>query len=232
MARKLNAYCMDRLKTLEGLRLVPYLDSAGVATDGYGNTEGVVMGRTITKEKAERDLARNVDKASSAVERAVKVPLNDFQFGALVIFVFNVGIEAFRTSTLLRLLNAGDYEAVPAQMMRWNKVTDPRTRKKVVNKGLTNRRSAEIGIWARDSYVASASKVPVKPASLARSRTMQGAAVSTAGTVGLALTDASYQISAVSEFSDSLRVLFVILALTGAGLTIYGRVRIRNSDGV
>lgn len=230
MARKTCEYCINKTKQLEGLRLVPYQDEAGVWTDGYGNTNGVEPGRTITKEKAEADLRRNLGIAERAVEKHVKVPLNDYQFGALVTFVFNVGVAAFIGSTLLRLLNKGQYDAVPSQLMRWNKITV--RGKKVANKGLTNRRAAEVGMWGKEGFAASRNRTPVAPQSLTRSKTMQGAALSTAGTIGVTLTETSSQISMVAEYSTVLQTMFVILTLLGVGMTIYGRLRIRNADGV
>jgi lysozyme len=59
----------------------------------------------------------------------------------LVSFAFNVGIANFQQSTLLRLLNRGWYEQVPAQLMRWN-----RSRGEVLG-GLTRRRAAEARLW-------------------------------------------------------------------------------------
>lgn len=231
MARKTNEYTINRIKELEGLRLVPYLDGAGVPTDGYGNTHDVDMGGPkITKEKAEADLRRNLQMAESAVERNVKVPLNEYQFGALVCFVFNVGVAAFRGSTLLKLLNQGKYDSVPAQLMRWNKITVKG--RKVPSKGLTARRSAEVGMWSKGAFASSRDAVPLAPVPLTKSRTMQGAALSTAGTIGATLTETSSQISVVADYSTALQIVFVVLTLAGVGMTIYGRLRIRETDGV
>lgn len=231
MTRKTNEYCIGRIKELEGLRLVPYLDGAGVPTDGYGNTHNVDMGGPkITKEKAEADLRRNLRTAESAVERYVKVPLNDYQFGTLVCFVFNVGETAFRNSTLLKLLNQGKYDSVPAQLMRWNKITVKG--RKVSSKGLTARRAAEVGMWSKGSFAASRDSVPLAPVPLTKSRTMQGAALSTAGTIGATLTETSSQFAMVADYSTALQTLFVILTLAGVAMTIYGRIRIREADGV
>ena len=74
------------------------------------------------------------------VKRLVDVPLTQYQFDALVSFVFNLGSGAFGGSTLLKKLNAGDYSAVPAQLMRWNKAGGR------VLRGLTRRRQAEIDL--------------------------------------------------------------------------------------
>lgn len=91
-------------------------------------------------------LAADLAKAEEAVDQSVKHLLTDNQFGALVSFAFNAGVSAFRSSTLLRLLNAGDYTSVPNQLKRWNKGTV--NGKKVVLKGLTNRRAKEIALWS------------------------------------------------------------------------------------
>lgn len=74
------------------------------------------------------------------------MPLTDNQRFALISFVFNLGESRLITSTLLRLLNAGDYASVPAQLKRWNKETlaDGTVR---VNEGLTNRRASDIALW-------------------------------------------------------------------------------------
>jgi lysozyme len=64
---------------------------------------------------------------------------------ALVSFVFNIGETALRTSTLLRLLNAGDYASVPNQLLRWNK--EHVNGVLIANEGLTNCSKAEITLW-------------------------------------------------------------------------------------
>lgn len=75
------------------------------------------------------------------VEEAVKVPLSEDQFAALVAFSFNVGLGAFRTSTLLKLLNRGDYQGAADQLPRWNKSGG-----KVLN-GLVKRRASERALF-------------------------------------------------------------------------------------
>ena len=79
------------------------------------------------------------------MNRYVRVALSEAQWIALVSFTFNEGTRAFQTSALLRLLNAGDYAAVPAQLVRWNKETVNGVLR--INNGLTNRRAAEIKLW-------------------------------------------------------------------------------------
>ncbi len=105
----------------EGLRLIPYLDSNGTPTDGFGNTHGVVMGQAITVERATACLMSNIQWACTAVKNLVNVALTQGQFNALVDFVFNEGSGNFAESTLLRLLNSGDYHGASLQFAVWDK---------------------------------------------------------------------------------------------------------------
>ena len=132
------------IKTAEGLRLTAYKDGGGVWTIGYGHTGSDVReGLTIPLSEAERLLTRDLRVAEGHVNDAVKVKLTQNQFDALVSFVYNVGGGAFRASTLLKLLNAGDYEGAANQLPRWNKDNG-----KVVD-GLTDRRHEERELFLR-----------------------------------------------------------------------------------
>lgn len=103
-------------------RYKAYLDTLAkpsVPTIYAGLTRGVTMGMVITEEEGERMLRKELAVTEDAVERLVTVPLNQHQFSALVSFTYNCGVGALQESTLLKLLNQGKYEAVPAQLMRW-----------------------------------------------------------------------------------------------------------------
>ena len=128
---------LDLIKDFEGLRLEAYLCSAKVWTIGYGHTKGVKKGDTCTLEEAEAFLVADVKWVLTAVERTVKVSLTPGQRAAVNSFIFNCGASAFRTSTLLRKLNAGDYKGAADEFPRWNKAGG-----KVIN-GLVHRRAAE-----------------------------------------------------------------------------------------
>lgn len=152
--RKVNDEGLDHLKRWEGLRTEAYRDSAGILTIGYGHTAAagppaVSPGMTITEAEAETIFRRDLETFERAVERNVKVPLTDNQFAALVSFVYNVGEGAFKKSTLLRKLNAGDYDGVPNELGKWVNAGGQRVQ------GLANRRAAEAGLWAKGEYVAS-----------------------------------------------------------------------------
>lgn len=128
---------LDLTRQFEGIRLEAYLDGGGVPTIGYGHTKGVKLGDECDMRQAVAWLREDVKEAVDAVNRLVKARINQAQFDALVDFVFNLGQGAFAGSTLLRLLNAGDYEGAGGQFKRWNKDNG-----KVVA-GLTRRRLAE-----------------------------------------------------------------------------------------
>lgn len=133
---------IDAIKEHEGLRLVAYLDSVGVWTIGYGDTgPDVVKGLTITKEEAEKRLRKRLVEFEGYVNTYVKVPLKQHQFDALVSLVYNIGPANFKTSTLLKKLNAGDYIGAADQFLVWNKGRVDG--KLVVIKGLANRRAKE-----------------------------------------------------------------------------------------
>lgn len=140
---------LDLTKGFEKCRLIPYRDGAGVATDGWGNTHRVVMGMAITQEKADADLLANVQDAVDSVNDHVTVDLTQNQFDALVDFTFNAGCGAFEKSTLLRLLNKGDYAGAEAQMDQWNKIRVNGVL--VASKGLDNRRDAEQALFTKEA---------------------------------------------------------------------------------
>lgn len=135
---------VDVIKKHEGLRLEAYLPTPNdVWTIGYGHTHTTTKGMRITEAQAEKLLYRDLAWAEDAVNDFVSVPLTQDQFDALVSFVFNVGAGAFVKSTLLRLLNSGDYKGAAQQFLRWN-----RQKGKVLN-GLTRRRQEEMELFLK-----------------------------------------------------------------------------------
>tara|TARA_R100000995_G_C3484506_1_gene126334 strand:+ start:7452 stop:7886 length:435 start_codon:yes stop_codon:yes gene_type:complete len=128
---------IDLIKEFEGCRLEPYLCAANVLTIGYGHTKDVVKNMRITEDTAESLLKDDLRVFEDDVTRLVEVPLLQNQFDALVSWTFNLGAGNLKTSTLLKVLNAGEYKNVPEQMKRWNKASGK------VLEGLTRRREAE-----------------------------------------------------------------------------------------
>ena len=150
MNRRINAAGLALVKQWEGLKTKAYPDVAGIWTIGYGHTSAagapvVKPGMAITEARADDILRTDLAKFEERVSRLVRVPLNDNQFAVLVSFDFNTG--RLGKSTLLKKLNAGDYDAVPLELMKWVNAGGRRI------KGLVNRRSAEAGLWAKDEFV-------------------------------------------------------------------------------
>lgn len=147
------------IKRREDFRSEAYQDEEGNWTIGYGHTEGVKPGDTITKQKAEESLRIHIARVENAINRMVTVPLTQDQFDALVSFAYNIGTHAFYNSTLRRLLNLGCYEVVTHEMSNWRFVTLP-SGEKVESKGLMQRRALE-GTLFRDGHViTNSAKVP------------------------------------------------------------------------
>jgi lysozyme len=163
------------LKQREGWRDRAYKDVAGKWTIGYGHLilpaeMSKYVGATVTvngasrgsyvmsKEEGDTLLRRDLSTAEQAVRNYVLVPITQEQFDALVNFVYNVGVGAFKGSTLLRLLNAGDYKGASAQFPLWAKVTKVDANGnaifdangkvvKVEHRGLMNRRVEEKALF-------------------------------------------------------------------------------------
>lgn len=110
---------IDFIKAHEGCALTAYQDGGGIWTIGYGHTGNVHEGDTITQDQADALLVADCEPAEDAIDSKVTVPLNTNQYDALGSFTFNIGVENFENSTLLKLLNAGDYQGAADQFGRW-----------------------------------------------------------------------------------------------------------------
>lgn len=153
---KMSIHGRQLLEQWEGLRLNVYNDAAGLPTIGVGHLltkseissgkitiAGEIIKYTngLTTQQADALLAQDLILAENTVNGSVKASLNQNQFDALVSFTFNVGASAFTGSTLLKLLNQGQYGQVPSQLMRWNKSGGKELA------GLANRRANEAKLW-------------------------------------------------------------------------------------
>lgn len=128
----------------EGFVSPPYQDQAGVWTNGYGNTEGVSKSTPpVTEPKARATLQRQIDGRAAKLDAMLERPAGPNQTAAYLSLMFNIGVDRFRRSTVLRLHNAGRFAEACDAILMWNKHTDPKTGKLVVNRGLANRRAKE-----------------------------------------------------------------------------------------
>ncbi len=230
------------IKDFEGLRLAAYQDQAGVWTIGWGHTgPDARRGNRITPERAQELFDQDNDSAEQVVNRLSALraePLNQRQFDALVSFEFNTGALSNRKNRVTRYVIEGRDDLVDDEMLRWVHVTDARTKAKVVSNGLKRRRHAEATLWTegaspfvtfdeRDLQAQiDATSVPSAPpapvAQAAASPAVQGSAIASVSAV---LSTATEQIEPLAQFSDTLRLVFVILALAGVGLAVWGAMR-------
>ena len=134
------------IKKFEGCELEAYKCPAGVWTIGYGHIKGVQEGDVITLEEAEDMLVEELHEYESYVNEYVTVALSQNQFDALVSWVYNLGPANLKASTMLKVLNSGEYEDVPAQMKRWNKAGGK------VLEGLIRRREAEACLFQGNEW--------------------------------------------------------------------------------
>lgn len=134
---KISQNGIDLIKKWEGCELKAYKCPANVWTIGYGHTNGVKEGQEITLKQAETFLRQDIATFEKGVTKLVSAPLTQNKFDALVSFAFNIGLGAFKTSTLLKKLNQKDYCGAAKEFERWNKS------KGKVLKGLTIRRKDE-----------------------------------------------------------------------------------------
>lgn len=188
---------VDLIKRFEGLELQAYQDIAGIWTIGYGHTgPDVEPGMRISERDAEELLKTDLRPREEAVSRLVSVSLNQNEFDALVSFIYNVGIEAFRKSTARKRLNANNRLGAAEALTWWNKATVSGVLREV--NGLTRRRASERGLFLSPTgpaHVADNKQLqentritPFEDAprrgNIAESRSIQGATV--AGGAGVA----------------------------------------------
>lgn len=141
--RRINAAGMALIKDSEGCSLEAYKDPVGVWTIGYGHTgSDVAPGLIISQGRADQLLQEDLAKFEAGVSDLVKVPISDNQFAALVSFAYNLGLAALADSTLLRKLNAGDYQGAAEEFPRWVNAGGQRL------PGLVTRRERERRLFA------------------------------------------------------------------------------------
>lgn len=128
---------IDLIKKYEGFSARPYKCPAGVLTIGYGRTIDVRPYEITTEEAETIWLDKYVKTIADQILAVVNVDLSNNQICALIDFVYNLGIGNFKSSTMLRRINQGDFSAAANELLRWNKAGG------IVLKGLENRRIAE-----------------------------------------------------------------------------------------
>lgn len=139
---------VDLICNFEGLRLKAYDDGVGVWTIGYGTTKypngiRVKKGDTCTLDQAKAYMQNDLKAFEQTVNSAVKVPVSQNQFDALVSLAYNIGSTAFKNSTLVKRLNEGNYKAAANQFDVWVNAGGKRMQ------GLVNRRTTEKALFLK-----------------------------------------------------------------------------------
>ena len=136
-ALSLSAAALVGIATHEGFVGRAYQDIVGVWTIGFGTTEGVKPGDRIEPVQALQRKMADVQKFEGALKQCVKVPLHQYEYDAALQISYNIGPTAFCNSTMVKKLNAGDYQGFCDGMLAWNKAGGREMR------GLTIRRERE-----------------------------------------------------------------------------------------
>lgn len=141
---------IEIIKRHEGLRLQAYLPTPNdVWTIGYGHTKTAKQGMRITEAQAEELLRSDIRWVEDTISRLVKVNINQNQFDALGSLVFNIGASQFSKSSVLRRLNAGEYEEAANAFLMWTKQRDKKTGKMNILPGLVKRRQEERALFLK-----------------------------------------------------------------------------------
>lgn len=148
MITKINKEGTDLITKWEGLRLKPYLCSAGVPTIGYGSTryengnKVKLTDSEITKERAIQLFANTILQYEKAVFTLTRDDINQNQFNALVSFCYNLGVNALKNSTLLKKVNANLTDPnIKLEFVKWINSGG------VKSQGLLNRRNDEVKMY-------------------------------------------------------------------------------------
>ena len=136
------------IKHFEGYSPVVYKDAAGYLTIGFGHLikPGEKIAEPLLGDAAERLLQQDIAPKTVAVSARVSVPLFQGQFDAVLSWTYNLGEGALKSFTMLKKINAGRHEEVPAQIKRWNRAGGK------VLKGLERRREAEAALYEMRWY--------------------------------------------------------------------------------
>jgi len=152
--RQISDAGLDFIKQAEGSDNTVYKDQAGLDTIGVGHlitkqekADGTFSSGVITDDEMNTILLNDLASTQKSVRGCVKQPVTQEQYDSMVSLAFNIGNSGFCNSTLVKKINAGEYQEVPNQMLRWNKIRV--NGGAVVSDGLTNRRRAEANIFAK-----------------------------------------------------------------------------------
>lgn len=141
---------LDLITKYEGLKIKAYVDPAtggepitiGIGTTRYHDGVKVKLGDNITEDEAKFELQYYVDhQITDKLDPIISIDINQDQIDAIVVLCYNIGFPSFSKSTLLRKINAGDFEGAQAEFLKWNRANNKTMR------GLTRRRLEEATLF-------------------------------------------------------------------------------------
>lgn len=206
----------DGLKLIEkyeGCKLKAYRCPAGILTIGYGHTSAagspkVIEGMIITKEQAEQILDNDLSMFEHELNAMLTREVTQHQFDALMSFTYNLGVGAMRKSTLLKRVNAGEFDKVRAEFMKWTRAAGREL------PGLVERRRAEADLFVLHDALFDSEEFRVTPDQPQATKTMVqskegNAAIATGALGGLGvMTQVADQ---AKQASDSVDVIMSLV---------------------
>ena len=116
----LNQAGIDLIKKFEACSLLVYQDLVGLHTVGWGHRTFLPLGEVIDQQKAEELLTGDLASTCTAMKGCITMDLNDNEFSAIVSLAFNVGVNAIKQSTLIKLVNGGGLIPASNEFEKWS----------------------------------------------------------------------------------------------------------------
>lgn len=232
------------IKEFEGLKLTAYLCPAGIPTIGYGHTDGLTKAdvgvKTITRAEADKLLMKDVNKVQKSIDQSFTLAPGPLQLAAMVSLAFNIGAKAFKTSSVVKAHNRGDYVSAGRAFNMWTKATV--NGKKVDLPGLVSRRARESALYLTATHEEMKTDMPQaveSPAPLVMTNTNKGAitagtlvTLSTAAEVTSTVSNMAYSATPIMDLIVKIgpTIFFALLALGAIGYIVWSRYKARK-DG-
>ena len=241
----INAAGANLISKSESIRLKAYFCPAGVPTIGRGHTKGITSqmvrdGYTITVEQEQQLFTQDMQEWEADVRRLLKRTPNENQLAAMISLAFNIGLQGFSTSSVLKAFERGDDQAAYRAFALWNKITDPVTKRKVISNGLCIRRAKEAALYltpvAAGDGIRSFVDMPQEveaPKTMTES-TINRAGIIAGGTTAVAAVSEVGNTVATLKYSvaglgDWLVPLLLVVAISAIGYIIWERFNQRKN---
>jgi lysozyme len=221
---KASPRALALIEEFEGFRAEAYRDPVGIWTIGYGFTDGVRPGGTISRAEADRRLRDELHDYEAGVFVATRSRVTQAQFDALVSFAWNVGIKGMAGSSVIKAHVRGDHQAAARAFALWNKAGGK------VWPGLTRRRAAEAAMYLSDAPAAMPQEVeperPMTTSTINRAGVAAGgtAAVATVAETARTVSDIRYSAQSLGGWLVPI-LLIAVVAL--CGYIVWERIKVR-----